>query len=176
LKENEMKQILFLIGLVIFVSTFAEGQNPVWLDRLIQITPLKSSKQDVETVFGNPKIKESFEKRNVEFVYYDIPEGRITLEYSTGKCVPEYAAETYKAEKGAVISIVVFPEDLPLFSKFSIKDMGLEKRRVSGDPGWHYINDDTGIDFSVVNKHLVTVAIRPIEDYSYLKCDLGKIK
>jgi len=171
-----MKQILFLIGLIIFVSTFAEGQNPIWLDRLIQIIPLKSSKEDVETVFGNPKITENFEKRNLELVYYDIPEGRIVVEYSTGKCVPEYAAETYKVEKGKVISIVVFPEDFPLFSKFSIKDMGLEKRRVSGAPGWHYINDETGNDISVVNKRVVTIKKEPSENYFYLRGDFSKIK
>ena len=132
-----MKEAKFLTILFIFIfSSAISGQEPNWHLKLKQTQPLNSSREDVEKAFDFPKISTTFVDEGIEAVFYDTFEGKLSVEYSTGKCSAE-KNEGYDVEKSIVLLIIFFrtkkliSPNLKLIKVCYIKrEMGMTRRGI----------------------------------------------
>jgi outer membrane protein assembly factor BamE (lipoprotein component of BamABCDE complex) len=173
-----MKKAHFLLTLfaitLFYVS--ANADEPNWYLKLSQVKVLESSKQDVESLFGNPRITQSFENFGINFVFYETNEGEFTVQYSTGKCAakdpdPESSTEeTYKVEKDKVLKVIFFPKKKLKFSKFKVDKSQVFETNLGEDPALHYINTKQGIDYIVVLGKVRGVELFIPVELDYLRC------
>lgn len=155
---------LFVLMLTLSYSIFAQEYE--WFRKIKSIIVISSTREDVIKVFGQPK--DVTRKYNVS---YNLTEGKMDVEYSTGLCglnkkkgwnVPEFT----------VTRIFFFPS-----KPFIPKELGVDltefrKYEVSDVPGsFEYENEEIGIDYSVTTKGKIEgIEFYPPSKYDYLYC------
>ena len=163
-------KIVLLIAVSIFTVSKSRAQVPDWFQKVMQIKPFESSKADVERIFNDAKISKSFTDIGLEFVYYDVADGRLSLRYSLGKC-SEISDAVFDLEKGRVVRVHFTPDNVfvKLF-KYKIDVKRFDAEYENDNPTLHYFDDESGISYSTQRKKLKGVQLYAPQKYLGLKC------
>lgn len=152
----KMRNSLLALGGVLIWAINANAQQ--WR----KIIPLKSTRADVERLLG-PNEKSYG-------VLYELKEGALSLEYSSGPCTKE--------RKGGWN----VPEDVVINYQFAAThkpretDLKLNRKRFRREVNTHtggvvyYINDEDGIMYEIQRGRVYSVEFYPPKRYEYLYC------
>jgi hypothetical protein len=156
-----------LIGfIVLFFCQTVFAQAPDWYLKLLQIKPLKSNESDVERIFGQLEVKNSFIDGGIGAVTYKTLNGQLYVTYAAGNCERSY---DYNVVKGTVVKIHFKSDRFTKFSKFKINERDFQTR--DDDAGWlYYFNKDVGIEYEVYRGKIDGVGLFPASEYDHLKC------
>src|SRR5215204_4668616 len=144
--EGNMKRFVsinFCI-LMFFAVCYVSAQEPLWLQTLKKIKPLKDNRETLKGMFGEPVIVEE----NTD--YFDIAEGRVTAHYNDGECSSGIYFEKWRVPKDTLIKLRLSLDEDVKFTpdKFNLKGF---KLFVPGDTPQLkiYSNDRLGINYVV---------------------------
>lgn len=130
-------KLLFLIALALTVQC----QDKSWKG----LTPLKSSRADVEKVLGGPAPG----SREKHAATYSTAAGRVFVLYSTGPCSVK-PSNGWNVTEGTMLSLSFYPAPEPAFDESKIDMKEFEKRP---DPeilsSVAYTNEKDGISITV---------------------------
>jgi hypothetical protein len=160
--------LIFILGVLLF------AQEPRSLTKIRQIIPLRSTKADVEKIFG--KATENYANTSE----YKINDDFLTVEYSTGECSSNLA--TYQVPKGTVIRVNVLlkraidfkfvNEDISNFEMEESNDTQNEtyKNLIKGVRYDVFVKSKEGVEYDKSPRLLNSMSIFPSNKYSYLEC------
>src|SRR4051794_10607681 len=100
--RNNHSLILKLALVITCLNLSVLCKEPDWYLSLRQLTPLKSTKADVNKVFRNPVVRRAFIEDESEIVLYDTKEGKLSVAYSVGKC-STLTGPGFRVEKDVVL-------------------------------------------------------------------------
>jgi hypothetical protein len=149
--------VSFLSFVMLGLCTSVTGQN--WT----AITPMKSTRPDVETILGPAQ-------KSLE-VIYELESGNVFIEYSSGPCrADRKGGWNIRAE--TVISFRFSPK-----VKQDVSDLRIDRNkfkkvadRHSGGYGYYLINDRDGIMYEVQQGEVGYVEYYPPSKYDRLQC------
>lgn len=160
---------LLILLIVLLLPSLIKAKEPDWYIKLKQIKPAESTRADVERIFDSPIAKPIYVDNGLELVHYQTAEGKMSVEYSIGKCTSE-KTPGYDLENGIVTNIIFFPEQLIKFSRFKVDRKKLIKTHDGHDPPWHYVNQEASVDYTVGRGLLLHVKFQISLNQDYLKC------
>jgi hypothetical protein len=150
--------------LVFLFVVDCSAQNLPWLEKMKRIEVLKSSETDVEKIFGKPTERFSI------FGDYELADGRLSFQYSRGKCSIDEDSE-YDVEKGTIVKIHFQTGKMIKFKSLKLNLAGFKKRYSSdATDTFTYENAALGISYVVSNGWLNSIFIEPSRNYAYLAC------
>ena len=162
--------IISILILAVFDFSVSAQESEV-LSKLKKINLLKSTRDDIIRVFGEPEIS-----TYPYFKSYSLKDGKVDIEYSTGLCgnknkdgwnVPEFTVTRiffdFKKPPNPKKYLNIHSKD---FRKYPIKDV----------PGaFIYENEKIGIDYSITRKGKIeSVTFYPAQKYDHLYCETNK--
>jgi hypothetical protein len=153
-----------LVLLLTFMTAAVQCQPNEWNC----ITPLKSTRGDVERILGQPG-GNSKEKHAAS---YPTKWGKVFVLYSTGPCSVK-PSHGWNVPELTVISMSVYPQPEP---DFDISKINLNKFEKRPDPGSlsevAYTNEEDGVSLTVNTWDQVVTRYHyfPESRYDYLKC------
>ena len=148
---------VFLSGLVLMMGSTASAQE--WR----KIAPLTSTRADVERLLG-PNDKSSYG------VNYDLKDGILSIEYSSGPCRKERRGG-WNVPEGVVVSLSFSPKN-----KQKERDLKLNRKRFRRVVDSHtrrhiyYINDRDGIMYQIQQGLVDSIEYFPPKRYGHLHC------
>jgi hypothetical protein len=148
---------VLLCGLVLMIVPTACAQE--WR----KIAPIKSTRADVERLLG-PNDKSSYG------VTYDLKDGILSIEYSSGPCTKERKGG-WNVPEGVVVSLSFSPKN-----KQRQRDLKLDpkkfRRVVDSHTARHiyYINDRDGIMYQTQQGLVGSIEYFPPKRYDHLHC------
>lgn len=152
-----MKSTIFSI--LIFISASSGyGQTNSWNN----LTPLFSTRADVERILGSPKEDKYFCCR------YETPKERISVTYAIGKC-----KEGWNVQKDTILSLTV---SLNSDIGKSFEDLKLDKNKfsLSADDAFYgnWTNAEQGLQYSFSNieRELQSITYLPKKSDNNLRC------
>lgn len=154
-----MKGIFTLAIILIVSAIFVCGQSDSWNN----LTPLHSTRADVEKLLGKPKPEKSSCCR------YETPEGNVSVDYSVSRC-----KEGWNVPKDTVLNLSVSPNS---YIGKSFVDLKLDKSKFSltTDDAFYgtWTNAEQGLQyyFSNVSKELISVNHIPKKSDNNLRCN-----
>ena len=155
---------LSLVLLTLFCVNLSFGQeNTQKIESWRLITPLVSTRQQVERLLGSPVIQNDI---------YDADGFRITIWYSGG---PDNGSCKWDVPNDTVIRMVVSPKKRPLLSQAGFELSQFEMRGTLDDEVWNYVNEEKGIlintyNSSPTNKTVIFLEFFPTEKEKKEKC------
>lgn len=160
-------KLYFLFGLILTLNCSVFAQEPEWFKNIKNIVVMSSTREDVTKLFGQPENSNS-----QYFKYYDLKEGKLSVEYSRGLCsdekkegwnVPEFTVTRIFFDFYKPVNSKKLPIDSTGFRKYPIKD-------VSG--AFIYESDEKGIDYSVTSEGKIeSITFYPSNKYDHLFCE-----
>lgn len=169
-----MLQLFSIICFVLVFSSSLLAQEPSWLTKIKKVVPLKSTASDVKKLFGEPS------RRFGNIEKYEVKNGILTIEYSTGECSSSLA--TYNIPKGTVVhadfllykavNFALVNEDLRSFDKEGSSDTENETYRnlAKGIEYGAFVKRREGVSYKRSPRLLISMSIFPPEQYRYLEC------
>jgi hypothetical protein len=166
-----MKQYLafFVLILLISFSTGFARNDSDWR----KITPMVSTKEDVEKLFGKPEKEKTDVKNEAIFDDYELKTGSLRVVYSTGNCKSS-TDSLYVAPLGTVIQVMFYPEQELSFSalkldleNYQVKEYGIDACVTFRT----YSNDDKGIIYKVEEDDIQLIVIKPNNKHIQSRCD-----
>jgi hypothetical protein len=127
-----------------------------------KIGPLKSTRADVEAMLGPAE--------GGYAAVYQLKEGSLSIEYSSGPCRPERKGG-WNVPENVVVSVSFSPKHPRRISSFK-----LDPKKFRKEIGQHvggviyYINDDEGITYEVQSGKVDAIEYDPPKRYSHLHC------
>lgn len=147
-------KFLIVLFLIFVLNGLILGQGDNWFNKISEIKPGISTRQDVESLFDSALIEQTNQFVGNEDVYYKTREGKLLVSYSLKSCIE--GSEMYDLEKGKVILITFFP-NLPLkISKLKLDLTSFKKRKENDNDNWDYINQELGIIYVLLDKKKLT--------------------
>jgi hypothetical protein len=127
------------------------------------ITPLHSTREDVERLIGPP-----MEPRGE---IYDLEDERINIAYSSGTCDPRYPYG-WNVPPGTVIGIEVHPKKKLPIAALQLDLSKYKKSEPGGIPGVVYYSDETGIHVETTysREDVESIQYVPAARDSHLRC------
>lgn len=154
-----------IITHVLFLSVFSVAlvQERGWRG----ITPLHSTREDVERLIGPPLMPGG--------MTYDLKTERVNVGYSDGACGKGQPSE-WNVPLGTVIGITIYPQTKLMLSDLTIDLSRFEKFINPHNPDSVFYNDDeNGISIGTQsNGEVVKVYYHPTRKDSYLRCPTAK--
>ena len=151
---------LFCLCVALLMTTRAEAQ--VWKN----IIPMKSTRLDVEKLLGNAEKSYG--------VIYELPDGNLFVEYSSGPCRADRKGGWNVAEN-IVISFRFTPT-----VKQRIADLVIDRSKFkevidqhSNGFIHHLINDEDGVMYELQQGQVEYVEYYPPSKYDHLQCGNG---
>lgn len=163
-------RIVFLIVLVIIFNFSALGKEPEWFTKFKQIQVLKSTREDVEKMFGFPKVIQVRKGKWSQTIDYEFNGGRFEVSYSTGKCSQETNQNGYNVNTGVVVKTYLFLFLPVKISELKLKLKGFEKYKSSEYNGLVYTNDEIGVQYSGDKKTISDITFYPSDKQDNLDC------
>jgi hypothetical protein len=154
--------ILFLTFSIVGTA-FGQMADEDWQ----QIVVMKSKKQDVERILGEPRpgINSS------DFMsFYSAKNGGVTVFYSLGLCEPGERAG-WNFEKGIVTELDFFPYRFLPFKSLKIDRKKFKKALVGDTDDVGYRNEADGIEYIVREGKVVMISYFPGTRFSQLECE-----
>lgn len=166
-----MKYSLLFLGILLFLATNNVCANePNWYLNLKKISPIVSSRTDVEKTFNSPPVIRSFTHEGIDYIIYATKDGELNVQYSTGICaITESGA--YEVTKGIVLRAIFFPKISTKLSELDFKRNLYIKSQDPHDLVWHYVSTDLGINFSTKKDMVLDIVLFPSSDHKARKCD-----
>lgn len=167
-----MKKILLLI-LILFNGLIVFGQKPAWFIKLEKLQNFYSTETDVNNLFKSIKVTYSTtideikkSKAKTKVIEYEIPEGKLSVFYSAGKCSVENT-KGFDLDDGVIIDFKFWLDDPLAVSslKLNLKNYSLSRQNdveilffTNKEKGITYIIDGNeklrGIEYSLPKKYL----------------------
>jgi len=159
MQTNRKTALVICVTLVCWSSV--SGQD--WT----KITPLKSTRPEVEKDLGTAE--KSFG------VIYELEQGNLFIEYSSGPCRPDRRGGWNVAEN-IVISLHFSPKVKQRVEELQIDRKKFRKvlDRHSGGYGYYLINNRDGIMYEVQQGEVGYVEYYPPSKYDHLQCGNGR--
>jgi hypothetical protein len=159
-----MKQKIFVLLIIQFLSLNILSQNSLWLKPIGKIKPLVSTEKDVTRVLGIAQ------ERSAEIGEYVTKEGFFTVTYSRGIC--KSSIIPYQVQAGTVLQYSFRPRKEIVFSKLGINVSNWEISETSdtGQRSITYLNSEKGVNLEVEDNVLTNIDVYPAEDFDYLLC------
>lgn len=153
---------IFLILLITFFSLQSiYGQQQNGTETLSKINLFESTRLDVEKVFRYSKSKETAKSDGTQTVYYDLDNGRLSVDYSIGKCSEHQSLDGYNIEENVVIGIYLYLFKEVEISKFNFNLDKFEKITNPDTNGINYLNENLGIEISGDEKTIRSIEFSP---------------
>jgi hypothetical protein len=155
---------MFLIYVVMFLLSFIPQQTNCWRG----ITPLRSTRADVEKKLGMP----TADSKASDAAFYKTRDEKVFILYSTGPC-DSHPGYSWNAPRGTVIHISVEPNIRPKFADIKLDENKFKKRP---DPELRdytaYTNEEDGISIEVNTSEGVVTAFNywPTSKDDSLRC------
>lgn len=145
---------LFVL-LISFNFSYAQG----WRN----ITPLHSTREDVERLIGPP-----MEPRGGT---YDLEDERVNVVYSNSSCDPRYPYG-WNVPPGTVIAIQVYPKKKLTLAALQLDLSKYKKSEPERIPGIVYYSDETGISVQTTysREDVESIQYEPAARDSHLRC------
>ena len=126
------------------------------------ITPLKSVRTEVETLFGPSS--------DLYLASYSLEDGTLFVQYSSGPCTPERKGGWNVAE-GTVVLVRFVPKSKKRFASLKL-DLSKFRRVVGGDVVGivNYTNEAEGITYEVQRGRVDAIEYLPGKRHDSLKC------
>lgn len=165
-----MKKIIFLILMYIWncnLSIYA--QMPDWYIKLKQISPIVSTKADVEKFFGAADRTRIIDNSTRILSSYNLEDGWLSITYSNGECKADQTAG-YNIPKETV-ETVFFTTKKPIkLSLLKIKLKGFYSSSEDDVEIQIFTNFDEGVEYAVSNKQAGSIKFFPARKYDSLRC------
>lgn len=166
--------IIFILSTILF----AYSTQPKWYSKLRKIKVLKTTREDIEKLFGHPQITYVFQGHFTNLVEYKLKEGQLSIAYSLGKCSeinkPGYG---YDVAKDVVIDVDLDLEKTVDISKLQIDSSDFDKAEISDIVGvFTYRNESIGEYYTIGEYHkdnkkeLRNIQFFPSENQENLAC------
>jgi hypothetical protein len=151
---------IIVLSILIFVSViFCYGQTNSWQN----LTPLLSTRTDVERLLGKPKEDKNFCCR------YETLKEQISVHYATGKC-----KEGWNIQKDTLLSLTVSPNSGVALSFDELK-LNRNEFSLSADDAFHgtWTNAEQGLQyhFSNIDRELRSITYLPKKSDNNLRCN-----
>jgi hypothetical protein len=127
------------------------------------ITPLHSTREDVERLIGPPM--------EPHLSAYDLKDERVHIVYSSDSCDPRYPYG-WNVPPGTVIAIQVHPKKKLPLAALQLDLSKYKKSEPGGIPGVVYYSDETGISVQTTysREDVEVIQYQPAARDSYLRC------
>lgn len=164
-------KIVLLSASFLLLTNIALAKEPDWLKKLKSIEPLFSTREDVIKVFG-----QNLDNEKDYLEYYELDGGRMSVQYSTGRCIRKVEDGAEKIYGWNVPEWTVIDMNFTLKRRVNPKKLNLKysdfrSYEVNDVPGaMVYENDGLGFDFSVYKGKISDITFRPSNKYDYLYC------
>lgn len=171
-----MIRLIFLVTCLVLLASPQMPSTTDWRG----LSPLKSTRQDVERTLGPPHRKTD----NQVMTYY-FSDVTVFFDFSTNpKCEQKLPYTSWNVTADTVTSIDVVLKHQPLMSETGIDLTKLKK--VKGDHDvvghYHYLNPDDGFSVEVNNDYLTGYHYWPGSNQQNLRCerrrqpDIGRVR
>jgi hypothetical protein len=128
-----------------------------------QIVPLKTTRTEVERLLG--PTKEAY------FAEYQLEEGFLFIEYSSGPCRPDRKGG-WNVPENIVVSMSLTPKHPKKLHELKLDVTKYRKARGGDTPSvTYYINDEDGIVYAIQMGKVDYVEYSPGKKYDYLQCN-----
>lgn len=158
---------LYLLTLILFSISSASAQKPDWFRKLQELEKFPSTEKDVERLFSPKTIK--ITKTPNEWgkvIEYEIPEGKLMIYYSTGKCSEENKV-SFDLNDGVILDLNFWLNNPIDFSKLKLKLKGFIKGREDDIEIYFYTNKEKGITYTVFQEKLKSIRFFYPQIYSH---------
>jgi len=81
-KIQKTLKLFLALALMSAIGSSAFSAQPEWYSKLRQIKPLVTTRQEVEELFGHPKISDDYESRVGRAIEYKLKDGELSIVYS----------------------------------------------------------------------------------------------
>jgi hypothetical protein len=173
--KNMRNRILFLLVIVLFNSKITFGTNIKWWLDIQKMKPLTSTRIEVESIVGQPEMVAN------DSAIYGLPDGRLRITYSNGRCAPD-ENEGWKAPEGTVIDLSFSLEyeiklsEFVTYAKIDLNEFSIKKGKDDTPPNipYNYDYETEGINLLVLERHnnrfLRSLSFYIPDNYNYPKC------
>lgn len=153
-----------------------EVKEPDWLVKLRKLEIFKSTRAEVENVFGNPKINEI---KNLAQpvggwgleIEYETEEGKLNVWYSTGTCAESRSRYGYDIDKDVVSEITFYPKN-----RVDFTEMNFDLREFKSEPiidiqsAYNHRNDNLGVELYMIDGKIENIEFYLKEEQKQLDC------
>jgi hypothetical protein len=126
----------------------ANSQVPDWYEKLKTFSPRISRRAEVEKIFESPRILSSYTFEGIESVYYEVNDGRFTVEYFSGVCHPN-RSYLCQLKKDTAIDIRFVLKTPIKLSRLKLNLREMEFYRENDNPTEHYVDRSVAIGYGV---------------------------
>jgi len=186
MKNNlfSIKSLLFFILIVGIGFSPVYAKQPEWLRKVKKIEVLKSTKSDVEKLFGNPKVIET-EDLAIKYkngwgktVKYEIKDGTLEISYAAGKCSENRSFYSWDIESDVVVEMTFSPNDIVLDNQLGYNLSKFEKEGDSEvDKTYTLKTENLGIKIEIEDAKVLSLNFFIVENYlNQLECKNVKVK
>lgn len=136
----------------------ANSQIPSWHEKLKRFSPRISQRADVERIFENPRILSSYTFEGIESVYYEVNDGRFTVDYFSGICHPN-RSYLCQLKKGTAIEILFILETPVKLSRLKLNLKNMESYKENDNGTIHYVERSVAIGYGVQDRRIRIVHV-----------------
>jgi hypothetical protein len=150
-------RLIIAVSLLIIINAFTVNAQD-WR----QIVPLKTTRTEVERLLGPSK--------EAYFAEYQLKEGSLFIEYSSGPCRPDRKGG-WNVAKDIVVSMSLSPKHPKKLSALKL-DLTKYRKAAGGDTPsvTYYINEEDGILYAIQMGKVDYVEYYPAKKYGHLFC------
>ncbi len=154
--NNMLRNISFGAVLLLVAGTAVTAKE--WRG----IVPLKSTRQDVERLFGVPK------KSSARLAYYNLAREIVVFHFKTGTCEGDRMGWTYDVPAGTVVSIGVIPKGVHRKEEYSLGSN--PTRREYGEVVTYYSDTSAGLTIETYKNVVTLVDYEPEASQDNMHC------
>lgn len=171
--------IFFVIGIVPIYA-----KQPEWLRKIKKIEVLKSTKAEVEKLFGNPQIIEvddlaaKYKNGWGKTVRYDTKYGNLEISYAAGKCSENKGLYSWDIAADIVFELTFSPNDIVLDNQLGY-NLGKFEKESDSEAGKTYSlkTGNSGIKIEIEDAKVSSLNFFIVEKYlNQLECKNVKVK
>ncbi len=155
-------RLISLVAIFFLIACNASSEAKTWRD----ITPMKSSRADVERILGVPKF--STESSSIHIT----ADGQVVVKYATGPQCPGKSSDEWRVPEGTAISINLDPLKPPTLSTLKLNmdyftEVGFGDSRKNSS---HLLDEVEGLQLDIENGKVKHFVYLPSSQDDALRC------
>ena len=169
-KQSVGTVLAILVTLFCVQFCHAQQKLPDIVKNSNHITVLRSTREELESVYGNPRATQTRIGSISKIVNYKFKDGQLEVSYAISRCASKKSAGFYDVKKDTVIKFEI------------LLSQGVKKKALdTSSKGWSvyrdpesgaviFTNEEIGIEYSGDDYNITSIRYFPATRYDSLRC------